>query len=186
MERSAPHRLFVAIGCAALAVLALAVPADAGGRNDLYSGPIEQEPVKGLPHETKVEIFVWTQHHGDGRVTRFISRINIYDVGLRCENGKYVGAGEPIGNTDVIQVNFSRKLEIKGGSFSEPKGYGSYGEAEAVAIKGSLSKRGGSGTVVITNQLGWVETEEFLEEPMREHFGTCRSGRLHWTVTRDG
>jgi hypothetical protein len=186
MRRPSLTRLAAVIASALLVVLALAAPAGAGGRNDLYSGPIEQAPLHGFPHEPRIEIFAWTQHHHDGRVTRFISAINIYDVHLRCENGSYVGGGEPIGNTDLIQINSDSGMDIEGGSFNEPRGYGAYGENERIAIKGKVSKRAASGTIVISNDLGWVETEELPGEPRNEHFGTCRSGRLSWTATLNG
>jgi hypothetical protein len=186
MRKPAPKLSAVAIICAALAALSLAAPAGAGGRNDLYIGPIEQAPIYGFPHEPKIEMFVWTQHHHDGRVTRSISAINIEDVHLRCENGHYLGGGDPIGNTDLIQVNAHGSMEIKRGSFSEPRGYGSYGEGERITIKGTVSRRRASGTLAISEYLGTVEHEEILEEPVREELGTCRSGTLHWTATLSG
>jgi hypothetical protein len=183
MRRPSPTRLTTVIACATLALLALAAPASAGGRNDAYSGPIEQAPLNGFPHEPKIEIFVWTQHHRDGKVTRAISGINIYDVHLRCENGEYLGAGEPIGNTDVIQFNAHTAMEIKrGGSFNEPRGYG--GGGEPVSIKGSVSKHSASGTLAISFD-GGTAPAEIEGEPPR-HFGTCRSGTLRWTATRTG
>jgi hypothetical protein len=76
-------------------------------------------------------------------------------------------------------------MEIKGGSFSEPRGYGAYGE-ERISIKGSVSKRGANGTLVISDHLGWVEHQELPGEPPREYLGTCRSGTLRWTASRNG
>ncbi len=166
--------------CAAFGVLAIAAPAGAGGRNDVYSGPIDQAPVPGFPHEPKIELYVHTQHHRDGRSKVKITHINIYDVTLHCENGKDVGAGEGRGNTDTVQVVPRYPIALKSGSFNEPRGPGE--EGELVAIKGSVSKRNASGTLSVSDDLGDSDPQEAGEQP--EHFGTCRSGALHWSATR--
>lgn len=167
----------------AIALLGLAAPALAGGRNDLYTGPIEQDPVPGLPHETKIELYVHTQNHHGGGATVKITHINIYNVSLRCENGQYVGAGLSRGDTDTVQAFGQRyPIKVKGGSFDEPNAYGSSGEG--VVIKGKLSKRGASGTLVVSDELGTIRGEE-PGEPT-ERFGTCRSGTLNWTAARSG
>jgi hypothetical protein len=168
--------------CAALASLAIAAPADAGGRNDVYSGSIEQDPVPGFPHETKIELYVHTQHHRRGRTTVKITHINVYDITLRCENGSYLGSGENRGNTDTIQVVPRYPIVLNRGSFDEPRASGATGEL--VPIKGSLTAHGAAGTLSVSDDVGTVGSEE-PGEPT-EHFGTCRSGPLSWSATRGG
>jgi hypothetical protein len=174
------NRLLVLSTAAVLAALALAAGASAGGRNDVYTGPIDQTQPSGFPSKTSIELYVHTQRHHDGSATVKITHINIFDVTLRCENGKYIGAGESRGNTDTVQAFGERyPIKVKRGSFNEPHAYGATGEG--VEIKGKLSKRSASGTLVISDEVGDAEGEEGTE-----HFGTCRSGTLSWTATRTG
>lgn len=165
-----------------VALLALAATASAGGRNDLYIGPINQAQPPGFPSKTSIELYVHTQQHHDGSSTVKITHINIFDVTLQCENGQDIGTGESRGNTDTVQAFGERyPIKVKGGSFNEPHAYGATGEG--VEIKGKLSKRSASGTLVISDDVGDVQGEEGAPN---EHFGTCRSGTLSWSATRSG
>jgi hypothetical protein len=171
-------RLLALIATAAL--LALAASANAGGRNDLYSGPIDQTQPAGFPSKTSIELYVHTQRHHDGSSTVKITHVNIFDVTLRCENGNDIGAGNSRGDTDTVQAFGERyPIKVEAGSFDEPHAYGATGER--VEIRGKLSKRSASGTLVISDDIGDAEGEEGTE-----HLGTCRSGTLSWTATRTG
>lgn len=168
--------------CVAFLAVALAPAADAGGRNDVFTGPIEQTPTPGLPHKTTIELFIHTQHHRDGSTTENFSTANIYDVTLRCGNGDDVGAGEPVGNIDIVQVYPSHRIRIKRGSFDIPRAAGP--EEEVIKMKGTVSKRAASGTLSVAEDLGTTDSGD-SEEPV-EHLGTCRSGILRWSASRSG
>jgi hypothetical protein len=165
---------------APVALFALAATANAGGSNDLYTGPVDQVQPPGFPSKTSIELYVHTQHHHDGSSTVKITHVNIFDVTLHCENGKDIGAGESRGDTDTVQAFGERyPIKVERGSFNEPHAYGATGEG--VEIKGKLSTRSASGTLVISNDVGDVQGQEGAPS---EHFGTCRSGILGWTATR--
>ncbi len=138
-------------GCA-LAFLSIAVPALAGGHEDLYFGPIDQVdlPGPGARNEGTIELGVYRQHR-DGRVTAQIGGVKIVDVNLHCEDGSWVGAGLPAGGRNTVIFNAGAPLYIKGGKFAEPKGFSA--EGEPISIKGTVSRRKAAGTLKISLHL---------------------------------
>ena len=125
------------VAICALAVLALNVPALAGGRNDLYLGEVEQPPVKGFPQEEKIELYVHTQHHRDGSVTVKIPAVNIFNVYMDCLNGHRIAAGfNPSGNAQELPLV---DIKVEHRSF---KASGIWQEVNPFTFKGTLPKHG--------------------------------------------
>lgn len=166
--------------CCALASLSIAVLALAGGRDHVYIGPIDQVdlPGPGGRNEGSIELIVHRQHHRDGTTTAEVVFVRMIDVNLHCENGEWVGAGLPAGGKNTVLLNSHGVMEIKRGSFSEPKGYGD--EGERVGIKGTVSAHTASGTLKMSLYIEPQESD-VVGGPIRRP-GICRSGTLHWSA----
>jgi hypothetical protein len=160
-----------------LALLVHVAPVLAGGRNDVYIGPVEQALLSGFSAEEKIELYVHTQHHRDGSITVKIPVINIFNVYLDCQNGHHISAGyNPKG--DASELSFVG-LDVKRRSFKQS---GIWQEVNPFVLKGTLPKHGSArGTLTVSENVGEIEGEF---EGEKQFYGHCESGLLHWSAQR--
>jgi hypothetical protein len=156
---------------------AIAGPTLAGGRNDVYEGPIEQSPAPGFPTEETIELYVHTQHHRDGTVTVKIPVVNLFDIHLDCQNGGHVSAGfNAHGVTTKLDI---LEVAVNHGAF---KASGLWEGIDRFKLLGALPRHGpAKGTVEVSADIGVVEGELPGEQ---KDFGKCASGVLRWSAQR--